>query len=92
MDRFVRMADVGSHVGVMEAVESRGSIMPKVITFVSNKGLTNAAGIIEEIIVAPIAVIIWAVIAVVITIVVHRPACGNTAGQCEQHGSAQDHS
>jgi hypothetical protein len=92
MDRFVRMADVGSHVGVMEAVESRGSIMPKVITFVSNKGLTNAAGIIEEIIIAPIAVIIWAVIAVVITIVVHRPACGNTAGQCEQHGSAQDHS
>ena len=72
MDRFVRMAGVGSHMSVMETVESRGGIMPEVIAFVSNKGLTNAAGIIEEIIVAPIAVIIWAVIAVVITAVVHR--------------------
>ena len=77
MDRFVRMAGMGSHMGVMEAVEARGSIMPEVITLVSNKGPTNSAGIVEEIIVAPIAVIIWAVIAVVITIVVHRPACAD---------------
>ena len=79
---------MGSHMGVMEAVEARGSIMPEVITLVSNKGLTNAAGIIEEIIVAPIAIIIRAVIAVIITVVVRRPACGGTAGQYEQHGSA----
>jgi copper homeostasis protein CutC len=66
------MAGMGAHMGVMEAVEARGSIMPEVVTFVSNKGLTNSAGIVEEIIVAPIAVIIWAVIAVVITVVI-RP-------------------
>src|SRR5665213_1189447 len=29
MDRFVRMAGVGSHMGVMEAVEARGSITPE---------------------------------------------------------------
>ena len=80
MDRFVRMADVGSHVGVMEAVEARSSITPEMTTLVSNKGLTNAAGIIEEIIVAPIAVIIWAVIAVVIAVVVHRTIYARTSG------------
>ena len=88
MDRFVRMAGVGSHMGVMEAVEAGGSLMPEVIAFVSNKGPTNSAGIVEEIIVAPIAIIIWAVIAVVITVVIRRPSCGGTAGQYEQHGSA----
>src|SRR5580698_4892559 len=85
------MAGVGSHMGVMEAVEARCSITPEVIAFVSNKGPADAARIIEEIIVAPIAVIIWAVIAVVITVVVHRPARGGTTSQCKQLGSAQDH-
>lgn len=77
MDRFVRMVGMGSHMGVMEAVEPRGSIMPEVITVVSNKGSTAAAGIIKEIIIAPVAVIHWAVVTVVITVVVHRPACAN---------------
>jgi hypothetical protein len=72
---------MGSHMGVMEAVEARGRIMPEVIAFISHKGPATAAGIVEEIIVAPIAVITWAVIAVVITVVVHRPACSGTAGQ-----------
>jgi hypothetical protein len=30
------MVGMGSHMGVMEAVEPRGSIMPEVITVVSN--------------------------------------------------------
>ena len=84
MDRFVRMAGVGSHMGVMEAVEARGSIVPEVITLVSNKGLTNSAGIVEEIIVAPIAIIIWAVIAVVITVVVHWTIYAGTSSYGEQ--------
>ena len=82
---------MGSHMGVMEAVEARGSIMPEVITLVSNKGLTNSAGIVEEIIVAPIAVIIWAVIAIVITVVVHRTVYAGARGQPEQRGSAEKH-
>jgi hypothetical protein len=82
---------MGSHMGMMETVEARGGIMPEVIAFISHKGPATAAGIVEEIIVAPIAVIIWAVIAVVITVVVYRPACSGTAGQYEQHRSAQDH-
>jgi hypothetical protein len=57
MDRFVRMAGVGSHMGVMEAVEARGSAMLEMITFVWNKGLTAASGIVKEIIVALIAVV-----------------------------------
>ena len=75
MGRFVRMAGVGSGMGVMEAVEARSSITPEMTTLVSNKGLTNAAGIIEEIIIAPIAVIIWAVIAVVIAVTVVIKMC-----------------
>src|ERR1700678_1619853 len=91
MRSFVGMARVGSHMGMMEAVEARGRIMPEVIAFISHKEPAAAARIVKEIIVAPIAVIIWAVIAVVIAIVVHRAACSGTPGQCQQHGSAQDH-
>ena len=75
-------------MSVMEAVEAWGGVTPEVITFIPNKRLADAAGIVKEIVIAPIAIIIWAVIAVVITVVVRRPARGGTAGQCEQHGSA----
>ena len=91
MYRFVGMACMRSHMGVVEAVEARGGIMPEVIAFISHKGPATAAGIVEEIIVAPIAVIIRAVIAIVITVVVYWAARSGAAGQCEQHGSAQDY-
>ena len=51
------MASVGSRMRVMEAVEPRSGAMLEVITFVWNKGLAAAAGIVKGVIVAPIAVI-----------------------------------
>jgi hypothetical protein len=72
MNRFMRMTSVGAHMGVMEAAEARSGVTPEVITFVSNKRLATAAGIVKEIVVAPIAIIIRAVIAIVITVVVDR--------------------
>jgi hypothetical protein len=44
-------------MGAMEAVEAWSGAMLEVITFVWNKGLTAAAGIVKEVIVAPIAVV-----------------------------------
>jgi len=82
---------MGSRMGVMEAAEARGSITPEVITFVSNKRLATAAGIVKEIIVTPIAIIIGAVIAVIITVVIHRSIYAGARGQCEQRRGAQDH-
>jgi hypothetical protein len=82
---------MGSHMGVMEAVEARGGVTPEVITFIPNKRPTTAAGIVKEIIIAPIAVIIWAVIAVVITVVVHWTIYAGTSSHGEQRVSAQDH-
>ena len=89
MGRFVGMTGVRSHMGVMEAVEARSGAMLEVISFVWNKGLTAAAGIIEEIIVAPIAVIHWTVVTVVITIVVRGAICACARCQCEKRGCAQ---
>ena len=57
MTRFVRMTCVGSHMGLMEGVKARSGTTPEVITIVWNKGPTSAAGIVKEIIVAPIAVV-----------------------------------
>jgi hypothetical protein len=41
----------------MKTVQARSGTMLEMITFVRNKGLTAAAGIVKEVIVAPIAVI-----------------------------------
>jgi len=79
---------MGSRMSVMEAVEAWGGVTPEVITFIPNKRLADAAGIVKEIVIAPIAIIIWAVIAVVITVVVHRTIYTGTSRHCEQRGSA----
>ena len=73
------MARVGSNMSVMEAAEARCGIMPEVIAIISYKRPATAARIVKEIIVAPIAIIIRAVIAIVIAVVIHRPACGGAA-------------
>jgi hypothetical protein len=73
MDRFVNMACVGPHMGVMEAVVTRSGAMLKVITFVSNKGLASATRMVKEIIITPIAVVQWAVVAIVEAVIVHWP-------------------
>ena len=51
--------------------------MLEMITFVSNEGLTGAAGLVEVVIIAPIAIVERAVIAVIIAIVVYWAACAN---------------
>ena len=86
------MAGVGPHMGIMEAVEARGTITPEVVTVISDKGLASATGIVKEIIIAPIAVIHWAVVSVVITVVVVRwPISAGARRQCKQRGSTQNH-
>jgi hypothetical protein len=42
-------------MGLMEGVEARSGAALEVITFVSNKGLTGAAGMVKEVIIAPIS-------------------------------------
>jgi hypothetical protein len=49
---------MGSRMGMVEAAEAGSGITPEVITFVSNKRLAIAAGMVKEIIIAPIAIII----------------------------------
>jgi hypothetical protein len=87
----VKMEGVWSHMGVMESVVARGGIMPEVIAFVSNKGQTNATGIVKEIIVAPIAIIQGAVISIVITVIIYRPVCADAPCQYEERGGAKNH-
>src|ERR1700683_4076353 len=89
MDSFVRMACVRSHMGLMEGVKARSGATLEMVTFVANKWPTRAAGIVKEVIVAPIAVIHWAVVAVVVAIVIHRPIYAGACCQCEQRGSGQ---
>jgi phosphotransferase system glucose/maltose/N-acetylglucosamine-specific IIC component len=81
---------MGSHMGVMEAAEARSGVTPKVITFIPNKRPATTAGKIKEIVIAPIAVIIWAVIAVVIAVVVHWAIYARTSGYGEEGAGAQD--
>jgi len=66
---------------LMERVETRGGATLEVITFVTNKGPTGAAGMVEEVIIAPIPVIHWAIVAVIISVVIHRPVCTDTPDQ-----------
>jgi hypothetical protein len=70
-NRLMRMARMRPHMSMMKTIEAGGRIMPEMVTFVPNKGPTIATGIIEVIIIAPIAVIVWAIIAIVITVIVH---------------------
>lgn len=89
MAKFVGMARVWSHMSLMKGVEARSGVTPEVIISVWNKGPTRTTGIVKEAIVAPIAVIQGAVIAVIIAVVVHRPAWAGAPCQCEQRGSGQ---
>jgi len=57
MARFVRMACVWSHMGLMEGVEARSGATPEVTAFVTNEGPTCASGIVKEVIVTPIAIV-----------------------------------
>src|ERR1700733_1277935 len=83
MAGFVRMTCMGSDMSVMEGVEACSRAMLEMIAFVTNKGPAGVAGIVKEVIVTPIAVVERAVIAVIITIVIHRRACAGPRCQCE---------
>jgi hypothetical protein len=85
------MIAMGARMSVMEAVEARRGDVPEVIAFVANKRLASATGIVKEVIIAPIAVVQWAIVSVVIAIVVHRPVCADASGQYKQRGSAENH-
>lgn len=89
MASFVRMACVWSHMGLMEGAEARSAATPEVTAFVTNEGPTCASGIVEEVIVAPVAIVQRAIVAIVITVAVHRPAWADAPCQCEQRGSGQ---
>src|SRR5580698_1622623 len=84
------MARVGPHMSGMEAIEARGGGTPEVITFITNKRLASATGMVKEVVIAPIAVKRWAVISIIITVVVHWPVCGGARCQCEQRSSPQN--
>lgn len=85
------MTGVGSRMSVMEASEARRGDAPEVIAVVSNKRLASPAGIIKEIIIAPIAFKQRAIVAVVIAVVIHRAVCADAPGQYEQRASAENH-
>ena len=68
------MAGMRSRMRVMEAIEARSGFMPEMISLVSNIGPATAAGIIKEVIVAPITVVHGAIVTVIITVIVHRRA------------------